>query len=120
MLADEIHTPDSSRYWIAASYPERFARGEPPESFDKDVVRSWVAARCNPYRDPVPPIPPEIVLHTARSTSAPARRSPASPSSCRRRGRRWSASAATCGMGAPVRAASAAERRPRGGSAPWR
>ncbi len=65
VLADEIHTPDSSRYWLAPSYPEHFARGEPPESFDKDVVRSWVAARCDPYRDAVPPIPPEVVLHTA-------------------------------------------------------
>jgi phosphoribosylaminoimidazole-succinocarboxamide synthase len=65
VLADEIHTPDSSRYWMADSYPERFARGEAPESFDKDVVRSWVAARCDPYADAVPPIPQEVVLHTA-------------------------------------------------------
>lgn len=65
VLADEIHTPDSSRYWVAASYPDRFARGVAPESFDKDVVRAWVAARCNPYHDPIPPIPPDIVLHTA-------------------------------------------------------
>jgi phosphoribosylaminoimidazole-succinocarboxamide synthase len=65
VLADEIHTPDSSRYWMASSYPERFASGERPESFDKDVVRSWVATRCDPYRDAVPPIPPDIVLHTA-------------------------------------------------------
>ncbi len=65
VLADEIHTPDSSRYWVAESYAERFSRGEAPESFDKDVVRAWVAARCDPYRDPIPPIPPEMVLHTA-------------------------------------------------------
>jgi phosphoribosylaminoimidazole-succinocarboxamide synthase len=65
VLADEIHTPDSSRYWFATSYPDRFARGEPPESFDKDVVRAWVAARCNPYTQPIPPIPPGIVLSTA-------------------------------------------------------
>jgi phosphoribosylaminoimidazole-succinocarboxamide synthase len=65
VLADEIHTPDSSRYWFAASYPARFAEGASPESFDKDFVRNWVAARCDPYRDTVPPIPPEIVLETA-------------------------------------------------------
>ena len=65
VLADEIHTPDSSRYWLAASYADRFARGERPESFDKDFVRSWVAARCDPYRDPIPPIPDELVLQTA-------------------------------------------------------
>jgi phosphoribosylaminoimidazole-succinocarboxamide synthase len=66
VLADEIHTPDSSRYWFAASYESRFARGEPPESFDKDFVRNWVAARCDPYRDAIPEIPPEVVLATAQ------------------------------------------------------
>lgn len=65
VLADEIHTPDSSRYWRAASYAERFAAGERPESFDKDVVRNWVAARCDPYRDEVPPIPQDLVLATS-------------------------------------------------------
>ena len=65
ILADEIHTPDSSRYWFAASYVDRFARGERPESFDKDFVRSWVAARCDPYKDEIPEIPAEIVLQTA-------------------------------------------------------
>ena len=65
ILADEIHTPDSSRYWFAATYPARFARGEPPEAFDKDVLRRWVAARCDPYRDPVPPIPPLVIGETA-------------------------------------------------------
>src|SRR6185312_9919914 len=65
ILADEIHTPDSSRYWFAATYPARFAAGEPPEAFDKDVLRRWVAARCDPYKDAIPPIPPEIVARTA-------------------------------------------------------
>jgi phosphoribosylaminoimidazole-succinocarboxamide synthase len=66
VLADEIHTPDSSRYWFAASYPERLAAGQPPESFDKDFLRRWVAARVDPYRDPIPPIPPEVIAETAR------------------------------------------------------
>ncbi len=65
VLADEIHTPDSSRYWKRQGYEERFERGERPESFDKDFVRSWVAARCDPYRDPIPQIPPEMILETA-------------------------------------------------------
>ena len=46
--------------------PERFAGGEPPESFDKDFVRAWVAARCDPYRDPIPAIPRELILQTSR------------------------------------------------------
>ncbi|MCG7361098.1 phosphoribosylaminoimidazolesuccinocarboxamide synthase [Roseomonas sp. ACRSG] len=65
VLADEIHTPDSSRYWLAESYEARFAAGERPESFDKDFVRSWVAARCDPYHDPIPEIPQQLILDTA-------------------------------------------------------
>ena len=41
-LADEIHTPDSSRYWIAGSYAERHARGDEPESLDKEFLRLWL------------------------------------------------------------------------------
>jgi len=65
LLADEIHTPDSSRFWFAASYPQRFKAGDAPESLDKDFVRRWVAARCDPYKDPIPEIPPEVVVETA-------------------------------------------------------
>ena len=65
VLADEIHTPDSSRYWQADSYGARFAAGERPESFDKDFVRNWVAERCDPYHDPIPEIPEDLVLGTA-------------------------------------------------------
>jgi phosphoribosylaminoimidazole-succinocarboxamide synthase len=66
ILADEIHTPDSSRYWIAKTFERRFAAGEPPETLDKDHLRRWVAARCDPYRDPIPEIPSEVILETAR------------------------------------------------------
>ena len=65
VLADEIHTPDSSRYWLKGSYEERFAKGERPESFDKDFVRSWVSARCDPYKYPIPEIPQQLILDTA-------------------------------------------------------
>jgi phosphoribosylaminoimidazole-succinocarboxamide synthase len=65
VLADEIHTPDSSRYWKQASYDQRFAAGERPDSFDKDFVRSWVAARCDPYKDAIPEIPQDLILGTA-------------------------------------------------------
>lgn len=66
VLADEIHTPDSSRYWFADSYPQRFASGERPQSFDKDFVRTWVTARCDPYKDPIPTIPDDVILDAAR------------------------------------------------------
>ncbi len=38
-LIDEVHTPDSSRFWKAGSYTERFQAGEEPENFDKEFVR---------------------------------------------------------------------------------
>lgn len=66
ILADEIHTPDSSRYWIAESYPDSFERGQRPASFDKDFVRAWVAERCDPYKDEIPQIPVELVEETSR------------------------------------------------------
>lgn len=66
ILADEIHTPDSSRYWIAAGYPRAFADGTRPPSFDKDVIRSWVAARCDPYHDPIPQIPAAMIEATSQ------------------------------------------------------
>ncbi|MFM8819396.1 MAG: phosphoribosylaminoimidazolesuccinocarboxamide synthase [Phenylobacterium sp.] len=65
VLADEIHTPDSSRYWMADTYADRFEAGERPDSFDKDFVRSWVAERCDPYVDPIPAIPPEMIEQTS-------------------------------------------------------
>lgn len=65
ILADEIHTPDSSRYWFAGTYAERLAAGQRPDSFDKDFVRSWVVQRCDPYKDAIPAIPDEVVLQAA-------------------------------------------------------
>jgi phosphoribosylaminoimidazole-succinocarboxamide synthase len=66
VLADEIHTPDSSRYWIADSYAESFATGGRPASFDKDFVRAWVTERCDPYKDPIPEIPRDLVEQTSK------------------------------------------------------
>ena len=65
VLADEIHTPDSSRYWRQATYQAQFEAGERPDSFDKDFVRSWVGARCDPYHDPIPAIPRDLITGTA-------------------------------------------------------
>lgn len=62
VVADEIHTPDSSRYWLADSYPARFASGENPESLDKEFLRLWIAAKCDPYKDPIPEIPAATLI----------------------------------------------------------
>lgn len=66
LIADEIHTPDSSRYWIADGYQAAFESGTRPPSFDKDVIRAWVAARCDPYKDPIPDIPAEMIEATSK------------------------------------------------------
>ena len=65
LLADEIHTPDSSRYWMADSYEQCVAEGKRPQSFDKDFVRSWVAERCDPYKDDIPDIPASLIEETS-------------------------------------------------------
>ncbi|MDP3733262.1 MAG: phosphoribosylaminoimidazolesuccinocarboxamide synthase [Candidatus Daviesbacteria bacterium] len=45
ILIDEIHTPDSSRFWIKRTYPERFKKGLEPENFDKEILRLWYAKK---------------------------------------------------------------------------
>lgn len=60
VLIDEIHTPDSSRYWYAESYPERFAAGEDPESFDKEYVRRWLKSVGYGGDGPPPTIPDDV------------------------------------------------------------
>ncbi len=62
-LADEIHTPDSSRYWLADGYAERMAEGAEPHSLDKEFLRLWVNERCDPYTDPIPAIPAETLAN---------------------------------------------------------
>ena len=65
-LIDEIHTPDSSRYWKMGSYEERFGKGEEPEYFDKEFLRLWFKEHCDPYKDAVlPEAPAEMVAELA-------------------------------------------------------
>ncbi|MFA6273809.1 MAG: phosphoribosylaminoimidazolesuccinocarboxamide synthase [Candidatus Paceibacterota bacterium] len=66
-LIDEIHTPDSSRYWKANSYDERFNKDEEPEYFDKEFLRLWFKNHCDPYNDKVlPEAPSELVAELSR------------------------------------------------------
>jgi len=66
-LIDEIHTPDSSRYWKADSYDERFNKDEDPEYFDKEFLRLWFKDNCDPYKDEVlPEAPVEMVAELSR------------------------------------------------------
>ena len=61
-LADEIHTPDSSRFWIDDSYAGRLADSQEPESLDKEFLRLWINERCDPYKDPIPDIPADTLM----------------------------------------------------------
>jgi len=61
-LVDEIHTPDSSRYWMLGSYDERFSKGEEPEYFDKEFLRLWFNEHCDPYNDKVLPAAPTEMI----------------------------------------------------------
>ncbi|PKU70354.1 phosphoribosylaminoimidazole-succinocarboxamide synthase, chloroplastic [Dendrobium catenatum] len=62
LLIDEVHTPDSSRYWIASSYQERFNACLEPENVDKEFLRLWFKDHCNPYEDQVLPDAPEDLI----------------------------------------------------------
>ncbi len=66
VVIDEIHTPDSSRYWFAATYGERFATGQSPESFDKEYVRRWLADQGYKGEGPIPTIPDDVRIEAAR------------------------------------------------------
>lgn len=66
-LIDEVHTPDSSRFWYAQSYEERFVAGEEPEYFDKEFLRLWFKEHSDPYQDAVlPEAPADMVLELSR------------------------------------------------------
>lgn len=67
ILIDEIHTQDSSRYWLGASYAQRIAAGEEPENYDKEFLRLWFKERFDPYADePAPQVPAEVIAELER------------------------------------------------------
>jgi len=67
VVIDEIHTPDSSRYWFADDYEQRMAEGREPRSLDKEFVRRWLVTK-RAYRGdgPPPPLPDDIRVEAAR------------------------------------------------------
>lgn len=67
VLIDEIHTPDSSRYWQLSSYEARFAAGEEPDYFDKEFLRLWFKQHSDPYADAkLPDAPADLVDELSR------------------------------------------------------
>ncbi|MCG8573011.1 MAG: phosphoribosylaminoimidazolesuccinocarboxamide synthase [Spirochaetes bacterium] len=61
ILADEIHTSDSSRYWFADSYQENFQAGTDPKSLDKEYLRQYLLSKNFHGDGECPPIPFEII-----------------------------------------------------------
>jgi len=65
MLIDEMHTPDSSRYWVVDSYDARLAAGDEPESLDKEVVRRALLATGYRGEGPPPTLPDDVWQQTS-------------------------------------------------------
>jgi len=65
-LIDEIHTPDSSRFWIAKTYQERFKKGLEPENFDKEFLRLWYVKRGYRGDGQPPKMAKELIVTLAK------------------------------------------------------
>jgi len=66
LLIDEIHTPDSSRYWYADAYEPALAAGGDPRALDKEYVRRWLVSQGFDGHGAPPPLPDEVRLEAAR------------------------------------------------------
>lgn len=66
ILIDEIHTPDSSRFWIKRTYKERFSSGEEPENFDKEFVRLWYKQKGYAGDGKPPKMTPDLIEQVSR------------------------------------------------------
>jgi len=65
VLSDEVHTPDSSRYWFAESYEECFAAGREQRKLDKEYVREWLAAQGFLGDGTPPTLPDDVRIEAA-------------------------------------------------------
>jgi phosphoribosylaminoimidazole-succinocarboxamide synthase len=65
VVIDEIHTPDSSRFWRSATYEGRFRAGQDPEPLDKDFVRRWYLGQGYKGDGDPPPMPDDVRVGAA-------------------------------------------------------
>lgn len=65
MLIDEIHTPDSSRFWKKDTYKKKFAQGMEPENFDKEFFRIWYAKKGYLGDGPPPKMSHDLMIKTS-------------------------------------------------------
>ncbi|MFX0095180.1 MAG: phosphoribosylaminoimidazolesuccinocarboxamide synthase [Candidatus Hodarchaeota archaeon] len=66
VLIDEIHTPDSSRFWFIETYQERFEKGEEQQKIDKEFLRQWLVNQGFRGEGRIPHIPDEIRIEAAQ------------------------------------------------------
>lgn len=65
-VIDEIHTPDSSRYWFSESYADCLAAGEDPKSLDKEYLRRWLISQGYSGKGQPPSLPDAVRCEAAR------------------------------------------------------
>ncbi|HLC60049.1 MAG TPA: phosphoribosylaminoimidazolesuccinocarboxamide synthase [Candidatus Nanoarchaeia archaeon] len=66
VLIDEVHTPDSSRFWIKDTYAELFSKGQEPQKLDKEYVRMWLSEKGFIGEGKIPLISDEVKVEAAR------------------------------------------------------
>jgi phosphoribosylaminoimidazole-succinocarboxamide synthase len=66
VVIDEIHTPDSSRFWFQGTYAERLRDAKDPESFDKEYVRRWLVAQGFSGDGAIPQIPDDVRIEATK------------------------------------------------------
>jgi phosphoribosylaminoimidazole-succinocarboxamide synthase len=64
-VIDEIHTADSSRYWLADEYQTRFDAGQPQHMLDKENIRQWLIRQGYQGEGQAPEIPAELRVDLA-------------------------------------------------------
>jgi len=71
MLIDEVHTPDSSRYWLSRTYNQRLAEEKNPDTYDKDILRRWLAEQGFKGEGVIPRIDPKIIEQMSLAYTTP-------------------------------------------------
>jgi phosphoribosylaminoimidazole-succinocarboxamide synthase len=66
ILIDEIHTPDSSRYWLKKTYVQKFKKGEEVENFDKEFMRLWFKLQGFSGKGKIPKMPEDLIIKISK------------------------------------------------------
>lgn len=66
VLIDEIHTPDSSRFWVKKTYKEKFKKGLEVENYDKEIMRIWFAQKGYTGQGKAPKMPSDVIANISQ------------------------------------------------------